>query len=219
MHILLADDHPLFAEALKELVRRSMSGSHLESVGSLDDAHRALAGHETFDLLMLDIDMPGMNGLAGLERTRNRFPTLPIAIVSGVTDPDSVRRVIALGARGFLPKTMPSAALSAALQVIAAGGTYIPTDYAATPAESAAKSDRGTAGMLTPREQEILGHLVSGKTNKEIARLLDLQEITVKLHVRSIFRKLGVRNRVEAVNAAARSGMLRRSTAEDRTPD
>jgi len=206
MHILLADDHPIFVEALKELVRRSMPDSRLQSVGSLDDAHRALASHDAFDLLMLDLDMPGMNGLAGLERTRSRFPALPIAIISGITDPDSVRKAIALGARGFLPKTMPSAALSAALQVIAAGGTYIPADYAAAAVDDAAVAERGAGDLLTPREREILGHLVSGMTNKEIARVVALQEITVKLHVRSIFRKLGVRNRVEAVNAAARLG-------------
>src|SRR5262245_50677048 len=130
MHILLADDHPLFAEALKELVRRSIPDSRLESVGTLEDAHRALGRPDTFDLLILDLDMPGMNGLDGLDRTRSRYPELPIAIVSGVAEPESVRKAIALGARGFLPKTMPSAALSAALHVIAAGGTYVPTIYA-----------------------------------------------------------------------------------------
>jgi two-component system, NarL family, nitrate/nitrite response regulator NarL len=208
MHILLADDHPLFAEALKELVRRSIPDSRLESVGTLEDAHRALAGPDTFDLLVLDLDMPGMNGLDGLDRTRSRYPELPIAIVSGVAEPDSVRKAIARGAKGFLPKTMPSAALSAALQVIAAGGTYVPSDYAAPAGDMAAEQVRGPGGMLTPREREILGHLVSGMTNKEIARALALQEITVKLHVRSIFRKLGVRNRVEAVNAAARLALV-----------
>lgn len=171
-------------------------------VPDLDAAHRALA-EGRFDLAILDLHMPGTNGFDGVRRTLERFPETPLAVISGAATADEVRRAIALGAKGFLPKTSSAAVLAAALQVIAAGGTYVPTEYA-----TGAQTPRVPGSTaLTRREGEVLNLLVRGRSNKEIGRALDLQEITVKLHVRNIFRKLKVRNRVEAVNAAARLGL------------
>ena len=204
MRILLADDHPLFADALRALIERSLPASTLTVVTDLDAAHRALAENEPYDLAILDLHMPGANGFDGIERVRARFPQTPLAVISGAATPADVSRALQLGAKGFLPKTLPSSVLAAALQVLAAGGTYVPTDYAgAAPPEASA-----AASGLTPREAEVLGLLAAGRANKEIGRALHLQEITVKLHVRNIFRKLGVRNRVEAANAAARLQLL-----------
>jgi two-component system nitrate/nitrite response regulator NarL len=205
MRILLADDHPLFAEALRTLIERSIPGSSLTVVADLAAAHHALAGPQRYDLAILDLHMPGGNGFAGIERTLTQFRDTPVIVISGAATPAEVSRAIELGARGFLPKTLPSKVLAAALQVVAAGGTYLPADYAQT--APAAPSDRGSsaaAAGLTPREAQVLALLTEGLANKEIGRALELQEITVKLHVRNIFRKLGVRNRVEATNAATR---------------
>jgi len=158
---------------------------------------------DDFAVILLDLHMPGANGFEGVERTLDRFPNTPLAVISGDASASEVGRAIELGAKGFLPKTLSPAVLAAALQVIAAGGTYVPTEYAAraVPAEAPAHSG------LTRREGEVLSLLVRGRSNKEIGRSLGLQEITVKLHVRNIFRKLKVRNRVEAVHAAARLGL------------
>jgi len=202
MRILLADDHPLFAEALRLLIERSMSGSSLTIFGDLESAHRALAGPERFDLVILDLQMPGVNGFDGVERTLARFPTIPLVVISGAATAANVARAIQLGARGFFPKTMSSNVVAAALQVVTAGGTYVPADYAQAQARPPEVPE------LTPREREILAQLVSGRSNKEIARALDLQEITVKFHVRNIFQKLRVRNRVEATNAARRLDLV-----------
>jgi two-component system, NarL family, nitrate/nitrite response regulator NarL len=201
MRILLADDHPLFAEALQTLIERSLPASSLTIVSNLTAAHHALAGGKTYDLAILDLHMPGANGFEGIERTLARFPKTPLVVVSGSATAANVSRAIELGAKGFLPKTLPGKVLAAALQVVAAGGTYVPANYAqsttALPVQTAAQG-------LTPRETQVLTQLAAGRANKEIAHALHLQEITVKLHVRNIFRKLGVRNRVEASNAAAR---------------
>jgi two-component system, NarL family, nitrate/nitrite response regulator NarL len=205
LRILLADDHPLFADALRTLIERHIEGSELTVVADLDAAHRALAAGRHHDLAILDLHMPGASGFEGVRRTLARFPQTPVVVISGAAAPADVARALELGARGFLPKTMPPAVLAAALQVIAAGGTYVPTEYAATGAER--RAPEPIAG-LTRRESEVLTLLVRGKSNKEIGRALDLQEITVKLHVRNIFRKLKVRNRVEAVHAAARLGLV-----------
>ncbi|HMK67508.1 MAG TPA: response regulator transcription factor [Stellaceae bacterium] len=204
MRILLADDHPLFAEALQILIQRSIPSSTLTVVSDLDAAHRALAGVKRFDLAIIDLHMPGTKGFEGVERTLARFPETPLAVISGGASTAEVRRAVELGARGFLPKTLPPKVIAAALQVIASGGTYVPTDYARP-----ASPKLPTVAGLTPRETEVLALLSGGKSNKEIGRALKLQEITIKLHVRNIFRKLKVRNRVEAANAASGLGLDR----------
>ena len=212
MRLLLADDHPLFADALRALIERDFPAAKLDVVTDIEAAHKALA-RASFDLAILDLHMPDTHGFDGVARTLARFPNTPVVVISGTAGAAEIARAIELGARGFLPKTLPSKVLSAALQVVMSGGTYVPTDYAqlapSPPAEPA-------GGALTPRETEVLQRLIVGQSNKEIGRELGLQEITIKLHVRNIFRKLGVRNRVEATNAAARLGYAGDSTAKRR---
>jgi len=200
--ILLADDHPLFAEALQNLIERSMPASILTVVTDLPAAHRALGSGQSYDLAILDLHMPGANGFQGIEQTLARFPKTPLVVISGDATPAEVSRALELGAKGFLPKTLPGKVLAAALQVIASGGTYVPASYAQSARRATGQRSTPSEQDLTPREAQVLALLAAGRTNKEIARSLDLQEITVKLHVRNIFRKLGVRNRVEAANTA-----------------
>ena len=202
MQILLADDHPLFAEALQNLIERNIPGSKLTLAGDLEAAHRELAKPGRFDLAIMDLHMPGANGFEGIERTLKFFPDTPVLVISGMASATDVARAIALGARGFVPKNLPSKVLAAALQVVASGGTYVPAEYAQGMV-AAIPSEASPSPNLTPRETQVLELLVAGKSNKEIGRALELQEITVKLHVRNIFRKLGVRNRVEAANYVA----------------
>lgn len=203
LRILLADDHPLFAEAMQTLIQRSMPASVLTVVSDLDAAHRALGSGQHYDLAVLDLHMPGANGFDGIERTLARFPKVPLVVISGNATDAEVSRAIELGAKGFLPKTLPGKVLAGALQVVASGGTYVPTDFLRNARAATAEASAPSQKVLTPREGQVLTLLAAGRTNKEIGRTLELQEITVKLHVRNIFRKLGVRNRVEAANAAA----------------
>ncbi|HTY66827.1 MAG TPA: response regulator transcription factor [Alphaproteobacteria bacterium] len=204
MRLLLADDHPLFADALRTLVAREFPAAELQVAGDIAAAQEALA-RAPFDLAILDLHMPGSSGFDGLERTLQRFPGTPVVVISGLARGADVARAIELGARGFLPKTLPAEVLAAALRLVLSGGTYVPADYAQPSLASPAAAEP-PGGALTPREVDVLRRLVTGKSNKEIGRELNLQEITVKLHVRNVFRKLGVRNRVEATNAAARLG-------------
>lgn len=202
VRILLADDHPLFADALRLLIERHIPDSTLVALGDLESAHRELSSGKRYDLVILDLQMPGVKGFEGVERTLARFPEVPLVLISGADTTANVARAVQLGAKGFFPKTMAPNVLAAALQVVVAGGTYVPASYAqGTPAPRAGDGSEAVAG-LTLREREVLTLLAAGHANKEIARTLDLQEITIKLHVRNIFRKLSVRNRVEATNAA-----------------
>jgi DNA-binding NarL/FixJ family response regulator len=202
MRILLADDHPLYADALRTLVERTVAAASLTVVGDLQAADHALATTGPYDLAILDVQMPGGNGTAGIERVLSRYPETPLLVISGTAAPAEISRLIRLGVRGFLPKSLPNKVVAAALQVVISGGTYVPADYAHA-TRAIPPATRGVGG-LTPRETEVLALLAGGRSNKEIGRALALQEITVKLHVRNIFRKLHVRNRVQAANAATR---------------
>src|SRR5258708_17912104 len=129
MRILLADDHPLFAEALQTLIERAIPASSLTVVGDLDGTQRALAAPPRFDLAILDLHMRGSARLAGIESILRGFPETPLMVISGSATPQEVARAIELGAKGFLPKTLTTGILTAALQLVAAGGTHVPAGY------------------------------------------------------------------------------------------
>jgi len=129
--------------------------------------------------------------------------------MSGVALPADVKAVIDAGAKGFIPKTLNGGAFVAAVNLIAAGGTFVPTDYLGEghDADNADQHPRHDTFSLTPRENEVLAHIVEGQSNKEIAHALEIEEVTVKLHARRIFQKLGVKNRVQAAKAAMDAGL------------
>lgn len=193
MRILLADDHSLVREAIAAFLRGE-GFADITGVDSLDEAVRA-AARTPFDLALLDYDMPGMNGLTGLARMRQVMDPRPVAILTGTVSGSVARQALDAGARGFLPKTLSARSLAAALHLIATGGVYAPYDLMTAPA---APRD----GLLTQREAEVLSGLCEGKSNKEIANQLNLQEVTIKLHVKTLCRKLGARNRTQAAMIA-----------------
>jgi two-component system, NarL family, nitrate/nitrite response regulator NarL len=160
-------------------------------------------------MVILDLHMPGANGADGLERVLPKLQGAPVAVISGIADVTEVAQAIGLGARAFLPKTMPARALSDALRLVAAGGTYIPAEYLNALAANRAQA-RDNAALLSVRERQVMELLAEGKPNKEIGNALGLREITIKLYLRNAYRKLGARNRVEAVQTATARGLVRR---------
>lgn len=195
--ILLVDDHPLFAEALGTLVERSFPESTVTTSTTLTDAEERLA-EGAYDLILLDVHLPGTQGLDGVRHMLDQYPNIPIIVISGAAKGSDVAQVIEWGARGFLPKTLPSRALASAIETVANGGTYLPAELLTQMLQHEKAQDDNHLTNLSPRETEILGLLAQGQSNKEIAREVGLQEITVKVHLSSIYRKLDVRNRVEA---------------------
>lgn len=192
MNILLADDHGLVREALASLLRTegAYSVSEVETLG--EALTRLEAEPNKFDLVLLDYNMPGMNGLEGLVRMRATFPHVPVAILTGSTSAALAKQALSAGATGFLPKTFSARGLTAAIAFIRTGGVFAPCDLMMEETAPA-------AGRLTKREADVLVGLRQGKSNKEIARDLDLQEVTIKLHVKTLCRKLGAKNRTQAV--------------------
>ena len=202
-HVVIADDHPMVRRALAESLGRILASAGITEVGSLAEATAALDTGDT-DLLLLDLQMPGMNGLASLATLRGAYPAVPILVVSANEDPLLMREVIEIGASGYLPKSAPVTEIGAAVAAILAGGIWLPeAASAAYLDESESELARGIA-ELTPQQRRVLMLLTDGKSNKQIAFEIAVTEATVKAHLSQIFRKLGVKSRTQAVISARR---------------
>lgn len=207
MRILIADDHQLFRDALAAYVGRSDAGVVVLSADGLDESLDLLLREAPVDIAVLDLNMPGMNGVGGIVRFRAAWPEVPVVLMSGLAGREDVDAAIAAGARGFLPKTLKASAFVMALRLVLAGEVFVP--YGDLPEQSPVTAGAAPSGVmpaLTRRESDVLRGLVQGWSNKEIARDLDLQEVTIKLHVKSVCRKLEARNRTEAALRAVELG-------------
>lgn len=218
MNIILADDHALVREGLRPFLEDISGGSTVLEAENFDRA--LMLSHRTDDLILiiLDLAMPGMDGLGGARRMMEAHPHVPVVILSGTHDQALIMRAFNMGVAGFIPKSAGSAVMMNALHLILAGERYMPPNLVMgeavleTPQGAAPHTgpqddqplitDSAAVRTLSVRERTVLEHLVGGLTNKEIARALDLQEATVKIHVKNIYRKLGVANRAQAVRTA-----------------
>lgn len=205
MRILLADDHHLVREAIASYLTRAAADIVCIEAADFQQVRERLADGTAFDLVILDYHMPGMNGLAGLDEVKQSLPQIPIAILSGAMDAQAAERALERGAAGVIMKNLRGTALLTALRLMAAGETYVPRSVVdALPGRRAA---RPSFDNLTPRELDCIEHLVRGSPNREIAERLAISEITVKLHLNSAFKKMGARNRSDAVRIAMLQGM------------
>lgn len=201
MRILIADDHELLRDVLRSYLEAE-GGFEVETVADLAQAIAAISTSPPFDLVLLDYSMPGMNGFAGLEQAVAVSGKRPVALMSGLAPGGVPDKVLACGAAGYLPKTLPARSVVNAIRFMAAGEIYVPLDLA-RPAPAGDDSET----RLSPRERQVLSGLCAGHANKEIARQLDLREPTIKLHVKLICRKLGARNRTHAAMIAREMGL------------
>lgn len=224
MRLLLADDHVLFKDALVQYIERAEPEAEVILARDVHEVMEVMERQEDIDLILLDLRMPGMNGLQGLEKLRQAWPGTPVAMISGLAEKEDVDKAMALGAVGYFPKTMSGKALMTGIKQVLNGGTFIARDHntdrimpshygsGKPDAESLALGDVVQFSSehdyrLTPREREVLQHLLRGASNKEIARALDLQVVTVKLHIRSLCRKMGAENRTQAALIAQKQGL------------
>lgn len=203
MKVLVADDHGLFREGIRHLLADLGEAVEVLEAGNGAAALSCAAAHADIDLVLLDLNMPDMNGFAALEQFGDRFPGLPVVILSAETRRADMQRALELGALGFIPKDSTGSVMLQALRLVLAGGIYVPPALA-PPAPGKAGAADAPAARLTERQREVLALLARGETNKEIAAHLDLSEATVKMHVTAIMKALGASNRTQAVLAAER---------------
>jgi DNA-binding NarL/FixJ family response regulator len=210
MKILVADDHPLYREAVTTQLHRLYPGSDVEEVGTFDDiVSSAKKSDAPFDLFLVDFHMPGMmeEGIANLAAA---YPGTPITVISGTANTEDVRASIRAGAKGFVSKTATADHLAHTIQLVLSGGTSVPADMLAapeTPLNAQTSPDPDWLGRLSPRERQVMTAVARGISNKQIGRELNLAEVTVKLHLRSIFRKTGAKTRAECAVLATKAGL------------
>ena len=205
--VLIADDHPLYREAERIQVERTFPGAETILVGSSTEAIARLNQDRSIELVLVDLVMPGSSDAQGVQRVVEAARGIPVVVVSGSTEPGDIRASIAAGAKAFVPKTIDPQVFTSALTIVAAGGSYVPVEFL-TDGPAAATSRPPGSDLLAPREFEILRLLVAGQSNKEIARELGIQEVTVKVNLTRIFSRLGARNRAQAAAIAVKMKLL-----------
>lgn len=206
MRILIADDHDLLRDTLK-LYLENETGLEPVTAKDLPEALSLMAADGAFDLVLLDYGMPGMNGLEGLKAALAVNGSTKVALMSGIAPREIAEAALALGAAGFLPKTLPAKTLANAVRFMAMGEKYAPIDFMTAPPPEAEAMNPMAEG-LSPRELQVLEGLCAGKSNKEIARDLGVMEPTVKLHVKTLYRKIGAVNRTQAAVLAKDAGLF-----------
>ncbi len=206
MRLLIADDHDLVRDGLRLLLEKLESDvTVLESEdfpGALELAER----NQDLDLVILDLNMPGMNGLAGVESFRSKFPDVPTLVISGHYLRRDALEALQRGAAGFMPKNMPSKAMLNAFRLVLSGEKFIPSEILSDDRLNSNATPAPPSRPLTAREQDVLAGLLEGHTNKQIGRGLGIEEITVKIYLSRVYRKLGAKKRAQAVRIALESG-------------
>lgn len=200
---VVADDHGMYRMGLAFTLKDRLGFDAVEEAASLDEALDKLGEAENVALALFDLSMPGMESAASLAAVRECYPTLAIAVVSGSENRADVLGALAAGVNGFVPKRLAEDELVAALEAIVGGAIFVPATLATAAPARPAEPAHPDLARLTPRQRDVLGLLVEGHSNKEIARALELGHGTVKIHLAALFRHLGVRNRAAAVAVAA----------------
>lgn len=218
MNILLADDHVLFRDALTQFIRALRSEWNISVCSDLDSTYKLVENGKTYDIVLLDLRMPGMNGLDGLKKLRDNFPDQVVAILSGVAEEDQVKQAMKMGARAYFPKTLSGKALVQAIEAtLKTGQQFVPMSddgSSIMPSYYCDDCDKRKdctqmMNLLTKRERETLLLVAQGLSNKEIADELNIQTATVKLHVGGICKKLEADNRTQAAIIAHKCGLVK----------
>lgn len=216
MRLMLVDDHALFREGMRLVLQQLPEVTEVLEAGNFNEALRLAEDNPDLDLALMDLNMPGSDGVVSIRYFNQRYPHIPVMVVSGEESRSIMERVMAAGALGFVCKNSNSAVMLSALNLVLSGGVYIPPQLLRpseeTSRQEVARLDRRSTRTnefgLTARQLEVLQCIADGMSNKEIAERLNLAEGTVKIHVASTYQTLRVNNRMEAVRLAEQLGMI-----------
>lgn len=209
MKILIGDDHLLFREGLRRLLEQLHADARFVEAGTFGEVIEQARSGGGFDVILMDLHMPGWPGFEGLREIQSLQPGVPVVVISASEQLGDIRGALDHGATGYIPKSSSVKVMMGALNLVFSGGIYVPPGALNSGAEVAPRrrsldaADRNNGYGLTQRQREVLECLRAGKSNKQIAYELGLSEGTVKIHVTAIFKSLGVKNRTQAVIAAA----------------
>ncbi len=204
MRVLIADDHDLLRDTLVMFLE-AQGGIETSIAANLGDACKLIETQDRYDLVLLDLNMPGMNGLEGLKHAMTLKGGQRVALLSGQATREIAEQALEAGAAGFVPKTLPAKSMVNAVKFMAMGEQYAPIDFMTSTEETPVHP---LAQKLTPRELQVLKGLTEGKSNKQIARDLDITEPTIKLHMKTLYRKLDAANRTQAAMIAREAGLF-----------
>lgn len=213
LKLLVVEDHALVREGLVRLLGQIERGATVMESADFESALTVLDNEGEFDLVLLDLALPGIDGFAGLDILRRRYPSMPVAVVSAFDDTPTITRVLNLGASGFIPKAFSGEALLSAVREVLAGNIFRPSGQQsarlddATPVPPSKVSVKPDEIGITDRQAQVLALMVRGLSNRDIADQLDLSEGTVKIHATAVFKALGVNSRTQALVAVARYGI------------
>ncbi|RKZ69203.1 MAG: DNA-binding response regulator [Gammaproteobacteria bacterium] len=213
-HFHVADDHPLFRDAILKVIKKHYPGSVIVESIDLDSTINDLNGNSETDLLLLDLHMPGSQDLFGLIMVREKFPSVPVAIISADDDLDTINRAMGHGACGYIPKSCPPQLIHRAISAILDGELWVPEAIRGnlTPVGVEEKNLAAKIATLTPQQYRVIYYLREGWLNKQIGYELGITEATVKAHLTAIFRKLGISNRTQAVSMLSKMSLKKNTT-------
>lgn len=204
MKILIVDDHSLFREGLCYVLNELEGQVTILEASGFEQAIQHVAANPDLDLVLLDLNMPGEDGFTALDTFTKTYPAMPVVILSASTRHSDIKRALDSGAMGYIPKDTTSTVMLNALRLILSGGIYTPPDMAQ---QFGLNQGDSNVPVLTPRQSQVLAKLIQGHSNKVIASQLNIAEATVKMHVTSIMKCLGVSNRTQAAMAAEKLGL------------
>ena len=216
MKILLVDDHSLFREGMRYVLQQLPEQVEIYEASNFPDALKQAELHPELDLALLDLNMPGSEGPISVKFFHQRFPHIPVVVVSGEDGRSNMEKVMGYGAMGFVCKSSSAPVMLSALNLVLAGGVYVPPQMlqqSPSPAVSASdrvdkRSQNTNEYGLTVRQMQVLTHLAEGMSNKQIAQAVNLAEGTVKIHVAAVYQVLRVNSRMEAVRVAEQLGLI-----------
>ncbi|MDE0588862.1 response regulator transcription factor [Halocynthiibacter sp. C4] len=205
MRLLIVDDHTMVLDLMSALFA-SEKDIDVSTAATYETALKTIETNNPFDLILLDFSMPGLVGLEGVSTVLKQARGCPVALMSGVANRDVAKLALEAGAVGFIPKTMQAKSLINAVRFMASGEVYVPNDFMNAPIDE--RREHPLARNLSEREYQVLKGLCKGLANKEIARDLELQEVTIKLHMKNLCRKIGANNRTHAAMIARDAGLF-----------
>ena len=208
MKILIADDHALFRDGLAMRLEQINPNIILHQAPTFSQAIKILDKEHNIDMVIVDLDMPDMRWEDGIEEIKKKAPNSSMVVISASEDIRNIRKILATGIKGYIPKRSEPKIMHNALKLILEGGTYIPPALIENSAEHSASGYKGNGKTLTNRQSQVLDLIAQGKSNKQIAYEMGVSEATVKLHINALLRSLKVNNRTQAVVTAQKMGII-----------